>query len=72
MTPQEQQEENLMCRKLVRNILRCDLSQRQLFFVIYLLTMHLEDLEKSQKLASLCRELGFGEMFLTDAVTDEE
>lgn len=49
-------DQNEFCRKLVKEIDNYSLTQRQLYFLIYLLSLQLEDNEILSEIASCVRE----------------
>jgi hypothetical protein len=49
-------DQNEFCRKLVKEIDNYSLTQRQLYFLIYLLSLQLEDNEIMSEIASCVRE----------------
>lgn len=57
--------ENEDCRKIVKEILNIGLTQRQQMFLIYLLTMELENIEVVQTLTSIIKELAGDEIFIS-------
>lgn len=59
-------EEKLLCRQIVQEIYRFGVNQRQILFLVYLLAMELEDVDKMQSLTSVIRDLGGGDLFLVD------
>jgi hypothetical protein len=64
-------EENLTCRKIVKEINNFGISQRQTLFVMYLLASELECGEHMQAITQLIRELGGNELFLIGHSPDE-
>lgn len=59
-------EENQSCRQIVHEINNFGINERQRLFIIYLLSMELENVEHMQVLSSVVRELGGREIFLID------
>ena len=59
-------EENLTCRKIVKEVVNFGVNQRQLMMIMYLLSLELEDIEKAQTISSIIRELGGADVFLID------
>jgi hypothetical protein len=59
-------EEKEICRKIVREISNFGVSQRQQLFIIYLMSLELENVEHMQTLTSIIRELGGQDLFLID------
>lgn len=59
-------DEKTVCRQIVSEVSNFGLSQRQLLFVVYLLSMELEDVHKMQELSAVIRELGGADVFITD------
>lgn len=65
-------EEKHVCRQIVRELSNFEISQRQRLFLIYLLAMELEDVEKMKALTSLARELGGDDVFIVDRSNDSK
>lgn len=57
MGAEETVEENLFCRDVVREIMHTGVSQRQIYFIMYLLSLELENIEHCQTLAAILREM---------------
>ena len=62
-------EDNLKCRKLVSEILNFGLSQKQIYFMMYLLSLNLENISHSQDLSSILK--GMNEEFLLMSQDEE-
>jgi hypothetical protein len=65
LSSEEIAEQNLRCRQVVRDLNDLGLSQRQLWFVIYLLALELEDITAMQELTACIKELKGSELFLS-------
>lgn len=63
---EELAQEKEICRQIVSEISQFGVSQRQQLFIIYLLAMELEDVEKMQVLTSVIRDIGADDLFLVD------
>ena len=50
-------DENLVCRQIVKEITGFGINQRQLKYVIYLLSMNIEDAEPMQEMVSAIKEI---------------
>jgi len=57
--------ENEDCRKIVREILNVGLTQRQHMFLIYLLSLELENIEYVQALADVIKEIAGEDIFIS-------
>jgi|694.fasta_scaffold146095_2 hypothetical protein len=57
--------ENDDCRKIVKEVLNVGLTQRQQMFLIYLLSMELENIEYVQTMTSVIKELAGDEIFIS-------
>jgi hypothetical protein len=57
--------ENDDCRKIVKEVLNIGLTQRQQMFLIYLLSMELENIEYVQTMTSVIKELAGDEIFIS-------
>ena len=49
--------ENLQCRKIVRDIADANINQRQMWYLLYLLALELEDVERMQDLTAIIKEM---------------
>jgi len=58
-------KENEECRKIVKEILNIGLSQRQQMFLIYLLSMELENIQHVKDLTDLIKEIAEEEIFIS-------
>lgn len=52
----KQLEENKICRQIVREIIKFGVNQRQLWYIVHLLGLEMDDINNSQALASFVRE----------------
>ena len=57
--------QNEECRKIVKEILNVGLTQRQHVFLIYLLSMELENIEYVQELTSFIKDLAGDQIFIS-------
>jgi len=57
--------ENEDCRRIVREILNVGLTQRQHMFLIYLLSLELENIEHVQALADVIKEIAGEDIFIS-------
>lgn len=57
-------EENEVCRKIVSEITNFGVNQRQLKYIIYLLSLNIEDVEVMRELVGATKEL-FPEVFVS-------
>lgn len=64
-------EEKTAARQIVNEISQFGVSQRQLMFIIYLLSMELEDVHKMQELSAIIRELAGDDVFIIDRSTEQ-
>ena len=64
-------EENEQCREILGEIVNFGVSDRQKLFIIYLLALELEDVEKMQNIASFMKEFYGSEIFLTEHYESE-
>jgi len=58
-------KENEDCRKIVKEILNVGLTQRQHMFLIYLLSLELENIEYVQALADVIKEISGDQIFIS-------
>jgi len=56
-TAKEITQDNITCREMVKEIMRFGVSQRQIYFIIYLLSLELENIEHVQVLSAIIREM---------------
>lgn len=63
-------EQNLQCRQIVQEIMRFGVSQRQIWYVMYLLAMELENIEDLQMATDFIKEFKGPEIFLTAQGTE--
>lgn len=66
-------KENEDCRRIVKEVLNVGLSQRQQMFLIYLLSLELENIEHVKNLTDLIKEIAGDEIFVSrsdDGKTD--
>lgn len=64
-------EENNVCRQIVREISHFGVNQRQTLFIIYLLSLELENIDLMRELTSLIKELGGSDVFIADSVENK-
>jgi hypothetical protein len=64
-------EENEQCREIVKEIVNFGVSDRQKLFIVYLLSLELDNIEKMQNIASFIKECYANEMFLTEHYESE-
>lgn len=64
-TSEDVAEKNLVCRQVVKNIIKFGIDERQKMLIIYLLALEIEDVEKMQTLTSVIKEIVGEEVFLT-------
>ncbi len=57
--------ENEDCRRIVKEILNVGLTQRQHMFLMYLLSLELENIEYVQTLADVIKEIAGDEIFIS-------
>ena len=65
LTSEKLAKENEECRKIVKEVLNIGLTQRQQMFLIYLLSMELENLEYVQTMTNVIKELAGDEIFIS-------
>lgn len=58
-------EENEECRKIVKEILNVGLTQRQQMFLIYLLSLELENIEYVKVLTEVIKEIAGDDIFVS-------
>ena len=63
-------EEKQTCREIAKEVTNFGVSQRQQLFLIYLLALELEDVEKMQVLTSVIRDLAGDDLFIVDRSQD--
>lgn len=63
-------KENEECRKIVKEILNVGLTQRQQMFLIYLLSMELENIEFVQVMTSMIKEIAGDQIFISQRNDD--
>lgn len=56
--------ENEVCRQIVHEVINFGVTERQLMYVIYLLSLTLENGENMRSIAHLIRDISGGEAFL--------
>ena len=59
-------EENLICRKIADEISRFGINDRQRKFLIFLLSLEIEDIELMKSISILVREKSDGSNFLAE------
>ena len=57
--------ENEDCRKIVKEVLNIGLTQRQHMFLIYLLSLELENIEHVQCLTDVIKEIAGNKIFIS-------
>lgn len=57
--------QNEECRKIVKEIINVGLSQRQQLFLIYLLSMELENIEYVKELTQLIKDMAGDQIFIS-------
>jgi hypothetical protein len=65
LTSEKLAKENEECRKIVKEVLNIGLTQRQQMFLIYLLSMELENIEYVQTMTNVIKELAGDEIFIS-------
>jgi hypothetical protein len=70
LTSEKLAKENEECRKVVHEILNIGVSQRQLMFLIYLLSLELENIEYVQALADVIKEIAGDQIFISKREND--
>ena len=65
MDPEVLAEDKIQCRILLKSLLDNKLKQHQIKFLIYLLSLELENIEQMKKLAGFLREVFQDECFLS-------
>jgi len=65
LTSEKLAKENEECRKIVKEVLNVGLTQRQQMFLIYLLSMELENIEYVQTMTNVIKELAGDEIFIS-------
>lgn len=65
LTSEKLAKENEECRRVVHEILNIGVSQRQLMFLIYLLSLELENIEYVQALADVIKEIAGDQIFIS-------
>lgn len=66
-------KENEECRRIVKEVLNVGLTQRQQIFLIYLLSLELENIQHVKDLTDLIKEIAGDEIFVSrsdDGKTD--
>lgn len=58
-------KENEDCRKIVKEIINIGLTQRQHMFLIYLLSLELENIEYVQTLTSMIKDIAGDDIFIS-------
>jgi hypothetical protein len=57
--------ENEECRKIIKEILNIGISQRQQMFLIYLLSLELENIQHVKDLTDVIKEIAGDEIFIS-------
>ena len=65
LTSEKLAKENEECRKIVKEVLNIGLTQRQQMFLVYLLSMELENIEYVQTMTNIIKELAGDEIFIS-------
>lgn len=65
LTSEKLAKENEECRKIVKEVLNIGLTQRQQMFLIYLLSMELDNIEYVQTMTNIIKELAGDEIFIS-------
>lgn len=65
-------DEKHTCRQICRELSRFGINERQRLFLIYLLSLELENIEHMRSISTLVRDLGGSDIFLTDRAEKEE
>lgn len=63
--------ENLLCRKIVKEISLFEVTQRQRLFIIYLLALELENVELMRSIVELVHDSGQDDIFVTQLGDDD-
>lgn len=58
-------DENLVCRQVVSEIMNFGVTQRQIWYIIYLLGMHLEDVNEMREVVGFVKETKGTDLFLS-------
>jgi hypothetical protein len=58
-------EQNLQCRQIVREITNFGVNQRQIWYIMYLLALELENVPDLQMATDFIKEYKGAELFLT-------
>jgi hypothetical protein len=58
-------DENKTCRQIVSEIMNFGVTQRQIWYIIYLLGMHLDDVDEMREVAGFVKETKGDELFLS-------
>jgi len=61
-------QEKEICRQIVTVVEDFGINQKQRLFLVYLLSLGLENIEHMKEITSLIRELGGAEVFLSDVL----
>lgn len=64
-------QEKQVCRQIVKEIGNFGISQRQQMFIIYLLSLELENVEHMQELTAAIREMAGESLFIVDRATGQ-
>jgi hypothetical protein len=65
LSSEKSAKENEDCRRIVKEILNVGLTQRQHMFLIYLLSLELENIEYVQALADTIKEIAGDQIFIS-------
>lgn len=58
-------EQNLQCRQIVKEITNFGVTQRQIWYIMYLLALELENVEELQMATDFIKEFKGADIFLT-------
>lgn len=58
-------KENEECRRIVKEVLNIGITQRQTMFLIYLLSLELENIEYVKSLTDLIKEIAGDDIFVS-------
>jgi len=65
-------EQNLQCRQIVREITNFGVTQRQIWYIMYLLALELENVEDLQMATDFIKEFKGSELFLTSRADEQQ
>lgn len=61
-------EDNTVCRQIVSEIVHFEVTQRQIWYIIYLLGLNLEDVEEMRAVTGFVKECKGDELFLSSNI----